>query len=73
MADQERDFDVRVQIKPADHTMSCTIKASSPGKLVEHTCERFGIRLDEIRELVIESSSIKIKIIPSEIAIGANQ
>ena len=72
MADQEREFDVSVKVKPGGHTMSGTTKASSPGELVEHTSERFGIRLDEIRELVIESSVIKIKITPSGNAIGAN-
>ncbi len=72
MADQEREFDVSVKVKPGGHTMSGTTRASSPGELVEHTCDRFGIRFEEIKELVIESGTIKIKIIPSGIAIGAN-
>lgn len=68
----EREFDVRVKIKPGGHTMSGTTKASSPGELVEHASERFGIRLEEISELVIESRIIKIKITPSGIVTGEN-
>ena len=63
MAGKEMAFDIEVTI--GDRKMSCTVEASSPGQLVEHATERFGIRMDEINELTIKSSTIEIKITPS--------
>ncbi|KKL63236.1 hypothetical protein LCGC14_2177140 [marine sediment metagenome] len=64
MANLEKMFNVKVDA--GGQKMSCSVKASSPGKLVENATERFGIQLTEIHELTIKSGTINICIVPQQ-------
>ena len=61
-------FDVKVLL--AGREMTCTMNASSAGKLLEDAIERFGIRFNEIHKIEITSSSIQIAITPPEHTAG---
>ena len=62
MANQERIFGVEVEM--SGRKMTCEMEADSIEQLTERAADRFGIRLNEIHNLQIESANIKITIIP---------
>lgn len=68
MAEPERTF--KVEVNMGGRKMACETRATSIGQLAERAAERFGIRFGEVKELVITSGAIKIKIISSETASG---